>query len=780
MLSEPYTGPLKSQSAVVPPRELSPPIARPRRAASPPPRVSQCTVSPRGSAGPQRALSPHIARASYPNDRAQVITAGSPVVSLSPGALGSSRVGIDASQLALKLEAAGSKMAGKSRPKSVGFAVGSQAVDFRSPPGTLTFAVDNAQDLCSQIFAGTTNFKAQPDTQTVGADKAQDLCSQIFGGTINYKVQPDTQTSEVDNTQDLCSQIFGGTIKYKATPETQTAGVDNAQNLCSLVFGGGSGTTNFKAQPEPQTFGVDNSQDLCSLVFGGGTMKITSGIIDDCPQQGRSRAESESKRFSLGDLGEASFDFGESQEDGQEDDPMASRVTRLLRDRDLLKTHVVYCFKQASTNEQLDMSGLRSFQKSLSTRIEVPDAAFEGIEVDFERFDFNASASLSVNQTYKMVKFNLLEFRKQLGGMQAEANIPIRPLEGAGYTILKALGEGNQGAAKLAETRRGEQVCIKCYPKDRMTASGVEDITQEFEALKLLACDVIASASEMFQDASFYYMVGDFYPGGEFTTLKERALSQDVVLSEEWLKDLFKQAFVGIAFMHEQAMIHCDIKEPNLMLRTTDFRRPQVVIIDLGVALCMAKNDTGTPQGTPGYVPPETLETLKWFPRGDLFSMGVVIMQMMIDKVPIVGGARDRNTLGGIFHEGCINAKEIFAATRTRRPPFELMPEQFPQLTALVEKLLQKRRQDRPTARNALRDPWFPSEVEEFPSDEEGEAPSFGHTASLKCTKTLNPKSAFATVGITSSFLMSMDDVDDSDDDDDAYEFIAKKKKDIA
>merc|ERR1719446_763044 len=113
-------------------------------------------------------------------------------------------------------------------------------------------------------------------------------------------------------------------------------------------------------------------------------------------------------------------------------------------------------------------------------------------------------------------------------------------------------------------------------------------------------------------------------------------------------------------------MMHCDIKEPNLMVKTTDFSRPQVVIIDLGVTVSMAQEDSGCPHGTPGYVPPETLDTLMWFPRGDLFSLGVVMMQVVIDKVPDLSAQRDRTTLGGIFHEGCLTANEIFEATRTR------------------------------------------------------------------------------------------------------------------
>jgi len=309
-----------------------------------------------------------------------------------------------------------------------------------------------------------------------------------------------------------------------------------------------------------------------------------------------------------------------------------------------------------------------------------------------------------------------------------------------------------------------------------MTAHAVEDLTHEYQALKLLQCEVIAGASEMFQDDIFYYMVGDVYNGGDFCTLKRRALGQGVNFTEDWWRDVFYQCLEGIAFMHEQAMMHCDIKEPNLMLRNCDFSQPKVVLIDLGVSTCMAKLDNGSPQGTPGYVPPETLETLMWFPRGDLFSMGVVIMQVITDKVPDLEVARDRDTPGGIFHEGCLSAKEIFTATCNREPPFHLMPEEYPLLSALVARLLQKKRKDRPTAPGALQDPWFAPLV--------GEDAGCETWAATEAYRGLRPKNRFATQGITKSLaLRVMEQADDDDDgedeeDDDAYKGAVPNKFD--
>lgn len=415
-------------------------------------------------------------------------------------------------------------------------------------------------------------------------------------------------------------------------------------------------------------------------------------------------------------------------------------LTNLLSNRNMLKAHVARVFKEASCNEELSIMGLKQLQALIISRLGMTTHDVFGcnpIDVDFERFDFNGSGSLSVNQTYKLVKFNFAEYRGSLAGSpKSKHNCAIKSLEGAGITLIRELGQGSYGTATLAHDRHGKEICIKCFPKDRLTTSGIEDLCHEFERLNLLSCEAIAGASELFMDNNMYYLVGEVYYGGDLETLERRALDQGVVPNEDWWRSIFRQILEGIAFMHEQATIHCDIKEPNLMVKTTDYANPKCVIIDLGVAVSMAKDDEGSPHGTPGYVPPETLETMIWYPRGDLFSMGVVMMQMMIGKVP-------SDTTQGIFQEDCGDVREIFVATRTRAPPIHLMPPEWPELSDLVGKLLQKRRQDRPTASQALRDPWFRS----------GSGPDEGTAAMTwamsDAAQALNPKNAFATAGIT-------------------------------
>merc|ERR1712232_520348 len=94
--------------------------------------------------------------------------------------------------------------------------------------------------------------------------------------------------------------------------------------------------------------------------------------------------------------------------------------------------------------------------------------------------------------------------------------------------------------------------------------------------------------------------------------------------------------------------------------------------------------------GTPGYIPPETLRKRKWFPRGDVFSLGVVMFQMTVDSIPASELARGAMHTRGLFCRGCRTMQQIFDATNTLQPPFNDMPQDWPDLIGLTQKCLEK------------------------------------------------------------------------------------------
>merc|ERR1712187_165324 len=91
----------------------------------------------------------------------------------------------------------------------------------------------------------------------------------------------------------------------------------------------------------------------------------------------------------------------------------------------------------------------------------------------------------------------------------------------------------------------------------------------------------------------------------------------------------------------------------------------------------------------------------------------------VIDQIPDVGKGPDGAPTMlkmGIFSEGARTREEVYQKTRVLRPPFHRMPKECAALTQLLEKLLEKKKDNRIAASRALKDAWFTApSVGDFP-----------------------------------------------------------------
>mmetsp|Transcript_88365 Transcript_88365/g.254999 ORF Transcript_88365/g.254999 Transcript_88365/m.254999 type:complete len:146 (+) Transcript_88365:2-439(+) len=134
--------------------------------------------------------------------------------------------------------------------------------------------------------------------------------------------------------------------------------------------------------------------------------------------------------------------------------------------------------------------------------------------------------------------------------------------------------------------------------------------------------------------------------------------------------------------------MHCDIKEPNLMLKSSVLQKPAVVIVDGGFAQSTVSEQQPC-CGSPGYIPPETWKTGTWYPKGDCFSMGVVALQVLTRSAE------------GIFTAGATSYEEVRNFTSTREPPYSDVPAEYTEFVPVIKKLLEKQRLSRISAIDA-------------------------------------------------------------------------------
>jgi serine/threonine protein kinase len=282
----------------------------------------------------------------------------------------------------------------------------------------------------------------------------------------------------------------------------------------------------------------------------------------------------------------------------------------------------------------------------------------------------------------------------------------MKSLASAGYQLVRELGRGAQSVVSLAQYKGSQLRCVKCIKKTAKDFS-IDDFKNEFRIMSDLGKHPrIAYSHEIFQDQASYYLISDSYSGGDFASLRKNASKSGVQMTENWWRNLFSQAFEGLVHLHEHAIIHCDIKEANLMVKTSNYHLPEVVIIDFGVSQSF-ESERSIMIGTPNYMPPEVWKSRKWLPVGDVFSMGVVILQMLTDNIPNHGKMKINEKQRGIFAENCNSVADVAKATTSREAPINDIPHHLSSIGGLCERLLYKDWLKRPTATQVLEDPWF-------------------------------------------------------------------------
>ncbi|CAE7567901.1 xpr1 [Symbiodinium natans] len=306
---------------------------------------------------------------------------------------------------------------------------------------------------------------------------------------------------------------------------------------------------------------------------------------------------------------------------------------------------------------------LQEIFPSIAQALGLPPWIFDGAHQVIDSFDLNGNGMLEEDEAKRITWKLLQQKRLEIGGRR-QVKVPFSSVKGQGYTVVKELGRGGQGTMYLCTKWswfRKSKYCIKFYEKADANAGGLDELMDEYMLMASLDDRHIAKTYEVFQDSSFYYLVNEPYFGGDLSKLGKNASQQGVRMGENWWRQIFRQCLDGLCYLHANGVMHCDIKEPNIMISKSDsFQAPLVVLIDFGLASAFTSHRQGV-CGTPGYIPPETWRHGIWYPRGDVFSMGVVFFQCMCGMVPSKNGS-----VQGALVEGCGSHEDLSLAAQSR------------------------------------------------------------------------------------------------------------------
>lgn len=424
--------------------------------------------------------------------------------------------------------------------------------------------------------------------------------------------------------------------------------------------------------------------------------------------------------------------YGQPVQAAPKDDPALEaakvKLNELLADHVQLKEEVERCWDAVhAEGDKISVQQLQRLIQQFHQDVGVPSEAFGKVTTIYEKFDFDGDNTLSFREVYRCVKHCMREWRDKEGIAPVEI-VPEKAPEQDGIVLIKVLAAGGQGEARLVNHPEHGEVVLKVYDKSNSNAPGIEDLVEEMHHMKAADRNPnIALCHEIFQDAGHFYMLAAAYYGGDWAALRKKTAQAGVTMDEEFYRKIFNQTFDGLAHLHKHAVMHCDIKEPNIMMKTDDFTNPEAVIIDLGLSKSFSQDISG---GTPGYMPPELVDLFAggagtWYPKGDIFSMGVTCLQLLTDNVPDADANKS-----GVFQVGQVGPNDWIHFTKTRQPPLHLVSNSS--LRSMLTKCLQKNRKLRPTATEVLAAPWLNGVEEKIePKSARPEQPTIIRRASL-------------------------------------------------
>jgi serine/threonine protein kinase len=266
------------------------------------------------------------------------------------------------------------------------------------------------------------------------------------------------------------------------------------------------------------------------------------------------------------------------------------------------------------------------------------------------------------------------------------------------YEIRSKIGEGGMGEVYLAQdTRLDRKVALKILPaelaanRDRMRR-----FVQEAKAASALNHPNIITIHEIDESGSTHFIATEFIEG---ETLRDRLHHSPPDLTQAL--DIAIQVAAALVAAHKAGIIHRDIKPENVMVRGDD----QVKVVDFGLAKLIQpeasefdsstptalqnKTESGTIMGTIAYMSPEQARGVSLDPRTDIWSLGVVLYEMIAGRSPFAAET----------------SSDTVVAILQNEPPSLVSGNAPEELDWILTKALTKEREDRyQTAREMLKD----------------------------------------------------------------------------
>lgn len=253
------------------------------------------------------------------------------------------------------------------------------------------------------------------------------------------------------------------------------------------------------------------------------------------------------------------------------------------------------------------------------------------------------------------------------------------------YTIVSFIGKGGMGSVYLAEHKyiKQQKVAIKVINTEMVNAFTRKHLEEEAEHLASLNHqNIVHFLDYHIDEEGNIYLIMEYADG---VSLDEYIRTISGLIVEDRICPLFEPILDAVGYAHKHKIIHLDIKPANIIITHEGIPK----ILDFGIAKIIDKGENGGDSseglimGTPSYMSPEQVKGEELDSRSDIYSLGVLLHQMMTGNAPY-----DTTTLT----EYDINKKVVEEPLPRMRTYYKYVSDK---VQAIVDKATAKRKEDR-------------------------------------------------------------------------------------
>jgi serine/threonine-protein kinase len=204
------------------------------------------------------------------------------------------------------------------------------------------------------------------------------------------------------------------------------------------------------------------------------------------------------------------------------------------------------------------------------------------------------------------------------------------------YRIIQEIGKGGMASVFLLEhTKLHNQAALKLLNQEYVRNEHIRKrFLAEARSMARMSHTGVVKVTDLIEENDTVAFVMEYIDG---ETLKEY-LDRNGKLKDDEIKNIFSQMLEAVGYVHEQNLVHRDIKPSNFMID----KKGKVKLMDFGIAKTLdpasseyTQTGTGMQMGTPMYMSPEQItETKSVTAQSDIYSLGVVLWQMVMGEKP--------------------------------------------------------------------------------------------------------------------------------------------------